>query len=498
MKTYKIAVLGLIMTAFFSFGVSQASAFELSNSGVLPKVGGSMCKTTGEYETEWHFNINQITAGTQPASITVTFANAGTFEIPFWKLTGGNAHYLLATSTMPALYPGILTDTLLSASAVVPEGYSGNFVLSHWPCIKPLVVTKTATTAFDRNWNWTINKTADTNTLTLADSQQMPVNYTIAVDTTSADSNWNVSGVVTVANPLDNPSATIESISDVMSTAGSVALDCGITFPYVLPSGSSLSCTYNQTLTGPVDQTNTATVAVSGLAIGSSTSTPVTFSTLPTNEYDECVTLSDTNTKGPQQQVCATDTQKNFTYTVTFGKDAGADVNLVCGITNYGNTAAFTTNDTAATSSKTWTVDATVACSLGCTLTQGYWKTHNVSFNGGARPDDAWNLIGAGAENTLFGVSGKSWFTNFWTAPAGNVYYNLAHQFMAATLNKLNGASTPASVTAALTSAGNLLNSTTPASAANLKGAQKTTWTTLAGILGSYNEGTTGPGHCSE
>ena len=37
-----------------------------------------------------------------------------------------------------------------------------------------------------------------------------------------------------------------------------------------------------------------------------------------------------------------------------------------------------------------------VECLDGCTLTQGYWKTHNPSFKGGAskKADETWLLIG--------------------------------------------------------------------------------------------------------
>ena len=37
-----------------------------------------------------------------------------------------------------------------------------------------------------------------------------------------------------------------------------------------------------------------------------------------------------------------------------------------------------------------------VLCVEGCTLTQGYWKTHNVSFKGGAsaKADPTWCEIG--------------------------------------------------------------------------------------------------------
>jgi hypothetical protein len=135
-----------------------------------------------------------------------------------------------------------------------------------------------------------------------------------------------------------------------------------------------------------------------------------------------------------------------------------------------------------------------------CTLTQGYWKTHST-YGPASKPDATWNLLPGGAgPNTVFFLSGASWYQVFWTAPAGNAYYNLADQYMAARLNILDGASAPASVSNAITAATALFNAYKPAQIAALKGsdALRKQFVELAGILGSYNEGLIGPGHCDE
>jgi hypothetical protein len=151
-----------------------------------------------------------------------------------------------------------------------------------------------------------------------------------------------------------------------------------------------------------------------------------------------------------------------------------------------------------------------VPCPIGCTLTQGYWKTHSI--RGPAPFDDNWNNIptlpyapgawGGNHESTVFFYSGQSWYTVFWTPPkGGNAYYQLAHQYEAAVLNVLNAAD-PSAVTATLNSALALFNNplNTPASIGALKANAplRQQFVSLAGILGSYNEGTIGPGHCSE
>jgi len=147
--------------------------------------------------------------------------------------------------------------------------------------------------------------------------------------------------------------------------------------------------------------------------------------------------------------------------------------------------------------SATATVHVTVDCDHGCTLTQGYWKTH--SEFGPAPYDNTWATLPNGASTTFF-LSGQTWYQVFWTAPAGNVYYQLAHQYMAAVLNKLNGASSTSAVDAAITSATGFFNTYTPAQAAAFgkQSAARANALAWAGTLGSYNEGAIGPGHCTE
>lgn len=140
------------------------------------------------------------------------------------------------------------------------------------------------------------------------------------------------------------------------------------------------------------------------------------------------------------------------------------------------------------------------APSTGCTLTLGYWKTHNDSFEGGAPTDVTWDLVGPLAEQELFYGTGKTWFEIFWTAPAGNAYFNLAHQYMAAVLNTLAGASAPQAVLDAIDHADDLFTTYSIAYVGDLKGKNsiRKDFIDTAGILGAYNEGITGPGHCGD
>ena len=120
----------------------------------------------------------------------------------------------------------------------------------------------------------------------------------------------------------------------------------------------------------------------------------------------------------------------------------------------------------------------------GCTYTQGYWKNHSAA--GPAPYDAGWKKIGVLEHNTPFFNSGMTWLVLWNTPPKkGNVYIQLAHQYMAAKLNVLNGASAPANVLSAISTAETYFSTGT----GNITG--------LATLLDNYNNGLIGPGHCS-
>ncbi|MBJ6119353.1 hypothetical protein JAO76_14180 [Pontibacter sp. BT310] len=119
----------------------------------------------------------------------------------------------------------------------------------------------------------------------------------------------------------------------------------------------------------------------------------------------------------------------------------------------------------------------------GCTRTQGYWKNHADPKK--KQYNNAWDdYLGK-----MFYNSGQNYLTVLNTAPkGGDAYYILAHQFIAAELNVVSGASIPADVKAAW-----------DAAEAYFKGETKPTRSELlawAELLDAYNNGKVGPGHC--
>jgi len=134
----------------------------------------------------------------------------------------------------------------------------------------------------------------------------------------------------------------------------------------------------------------------------------------------------------------------------------------------------------------------------GCTLTQGYWKTHStckVNRNGkGPKRDDTWDKLPK-AESTIFFLSGQDYCEVFATEPGdGGKYYILAHQYIAAQLNMLNGASASA-VISTFNESTDFLNTYTP-NDVNYDQDLQSKAVELGGILDDYNNGIIGPGHC--
>ena len=131
----------------------------------------------------------------------------------------------------------------------------------------------------------------------------------------------------------------------------------------------------------------------------------------------------------------------------------------------------------------------------GCTRTLGYWKTH--SKYGPAPYDNVWNSRDDG-DAQLFDT-GLSFYQVLTTSPdKGNAFFILAHQYIAAEMNKIGGASMPSEVLDAWTQAGNLLDTYDSGLDIPKSSSDRETAIQLADLLDSYNNGEIGPGHCSE
>jgi len=121
----------------------------------------------------------------------------------------------------------------------------------------------------------------------------------------------------------------------------------------------------------------------------------------------------------------------------------------------------------------------------GCVRTQGYW---------GNKPGVVWPA--PYNRNALFFSSGLTWQQILDTPPRGSGYVILAHQYIAAVLNRSAGASAPAGVQSVIDAAPAWFRSgTVPSTCGPGECAQQKTW---AGILDTYNNGQYpgAPKHC--
>ncbi len=134
---------------------------------------------------------------------------------------------------------------------------------------------------------------------------------------------------------------------------------------------------------------------------------------------------------------------------------------------------------------------------VGCTLTQGYWKTHSECKENGNGPkrDNTWDYIG---ENSLFFKSNQNYCEVFNTQPSNKngKYYILAHQYIATELNLYNN-SDPTDITDYFKDATDFLENYTPEDVRNSKDLESKA-VNLGGKLDEYNNGKTGPGHCDD
>jgi roadblock/LC7 domain-containing protein len=359
-----------------------------------------------------------------------------------------------------------------------------------------LAVTKTANTSLTRTYAWTINKSADQSSLTLTVGQTFNVNYTISVTSAPADSNWAATGQITVHNPAPID-ATINSVTDALGNANAT-VTCPGSFPYTLAAGGDLICSYTLTLPDATGGTNNATATLQNHADTTPSGTTdfkgtaaVDFSSATVNTVDATASVSDnypgSSAAGLPATVNASDTPKTFTYTRQVGPYASP------GSFTVDNTATVVTKDTGTTGDSTWTVNVNVP-SAGCTLTIGYWKTHPDAT---ARLLPIWLGTPGGLKSIQVITATQATTILSFNGDASNGINKLDGQLLAAKLSIATGADSSA-VASTISAANVFLATHNSGDWASLTKTQKTQVLGWATTLDNYNNGLTGPGHCSQ
>jgi hypothetical protein len=376
----------------------------------------------------------------------------------------------------------------MAAVAAALAAVVGAFFAPSAMATTPLTVSKTATAHWTRTFDWTIDKSVTPASHTLVTGESGTSTYTVAVTKSAGvDAIW-VDGEICVSNggtlATENLTIIDRVIAILPGGARTLAFtnDLDTSSNPVLDAGESHCYPYSFSIgpfPGAIGYANEARVTITndarapGTPLGPSTEAPFSFPAQPTLVNDS-VNVDDTN---GMSWPFSTSGSQSYTRTFTCNQDEGT----------HDNTA--TIRETGQSDNASVTVACVPPPSTGCTATQGYWKNHAT----GKKADPTWALVGG--PNAAFFSSGMSWITLFGTPPSGgNAYIILAHQYMAARLNLLAGASSTPQVNAALAWATSFFSTYTPSS--TLTDAVRAQAIATAGLLDDYNNGDIGPGHC--
>lgn len=382
-----------------------------------------------------------------------------------------------------------------------------------------LSAVKTAEGYWERRYDWTLDKTADVDGLTLAPNVSGTVTFTITATRSEPIDLYGVRGQICVTNGGSKPTENL-TITDVVEyKVGSGKFQTLVSQPVdtsakpVLGPGETFCYPYDVQFT-PVEGAqyrNVAKVKITnhsgsindnannckpGEPCGPEPKASFWLPSMPT-EIDETATLDDElacpagftcTPSGPWTTTLTGSSVTSLMITVTNVSACDAEETRVGTLTN---SATLTESDTHMTHSASAAVTLYADCPTtpgggmeGCTLTQGYWQRWTDRWPAGYSPDDT------------FYNSGQTWLDVLQTPPAGgNAYYILAHQFIAATLNVANGATAPAEVQTALANAAAYFAAASPTTPYP-SGYQRSDLIAWASTLDQFNNGYIGPGHC--
>jgi hypothetical protein len=339
--------------------------------------------------------------------------------------------------------------------------------------------------------SWTITKSGPTSRLVLAEGQDEEVEYDVTVSPGSPTAAGQyVSGPVYVTNGSPH-TVTVSTLSTTVGTEHAT-ITCPTALPFNLAPFATRVCEFRADLPDTSDRNVIGGGSVShGLAV-KTREVMASFGAhnVSTDVVDECVKVTDT--AAPYNDnflgtACVNEGTKSFHFSALAGPFA-------CGPFTLSSTATYVGLETGATASVGWTSAGEVQCNPGCTLGAPYWRNHTQASP--RRYNPTWNQVGPQGELTPFFNSGGTWLHAVTRPIAGNAYWTLSRAYIAATLNKLNGARMSPANQASYDAAKNLFLTYTPAQVDAHKPTRKL-FAKAAAELKDFNSGRTGPGRCT-
>ena len=209
--------------------------------------------------------------------------------------------------------------------------------------LEQLDVSKTVDTSFTREHFWNIDKSVDTEDGWMLDGDAKIWLYidgsgnetaTWTVDVTYdryEDSDFAVSGEITIENTGFD--AVITAVDDVLGGAP-IDVNCPVEFPYTLPAGETLTCSYGED--GYIEGDNVVTVTTER---DTYSDTKAIVWDDPTTEINKTITVIDDMYEVDPLWTVTAPNSATFTYTKDFAWEAyGTDG---CGSFTYLNTATI-------------------------------------------------------------------------------------------------------------------------------------------------------------
>ncbi|WP_256622174.1 hypothetical protein [Methanolobus chelungpuianus] len=304
-------------------------------------------------------------------------ANVWHFYTPFYNLTGLTATiYLNGEPEKPAR---------LVISDYCPGDGNGNIS-------EILTVLKTVNTSYNLTHSWSINKSVDTDNghehngfpkiwLFADGSGNENATWTVNVNYTGSDeSDHMIWGEITIING-GNVAANITSVVDELAGTP-IFIDCNVTFPYTLPAGESLTCTYSNSTYATGFNNATVTTFNETREVQNLTYTslpePITWGD-PDNEFFKTINVSDLSDLFGEVALGNVTAPNNMTFTYDkefawddYGKDS-------CGDFVYNNTATIV--ETGQSADATLKVNVQPLITVEKTVDTSYNRTHNWSID---------------------------------------------------------------------------------------------------------------------
>ena len=378
-----------------------------------PTNGDGSAVPSGDAWTNREFTIT----GDKTSGYTMSYSGTHLFDaaenkiqlMPYDDTTNPGGEYIMAICAVPSSPsatspPGVTPSSCKYDAFKVQQGSSGCTPGVNGCPFPPAAapgISKDATGTYTDTWTWGISKSVD-NTKIVTSAGSATFNYTVNVTHDSGTiSGVTVAGNIDVTNPNFDSSfntvpLTLTGVTDQLSdgtvcavdTSGTVTGTSGLTlngFDNIFPYTCSLSALPQ----GELDNTATTTwddqTLSNGdaLAAGSADFTFSNISFAATN-VDDCVNVTDTLVSGGTLgSVCQSDASPTtFTYANTVIGTPGTCV-------TQDNTATFTTNDTNTTGSASKSVQECTPEDLQVSknATPGFTRTYSWSIAKSASPN---------------------------------------------------------------------------------------------------------------